>query len=79
MTDFQDGDGYGLGTINIRALDNGRWDVDAVGHTGETVGYRSVLVTIPDAKFSVAILTPSTVEVLPLVSRLVAAGSLLQH
>jgi len=79
LTDFQDGDGYGLGTIDIRALENGRWDFDAVGHTGETVGYRSVLVTIPEAKVSVAILTPSTVEVLPLVKRLAAAGSLLQQ
>ena len=77
MTDFQDGDGYGLGTLDNRTVENGMRDVDVLGHTGETVGYRSVLAVIPDVKASVAILTPSTVEVLPLVRKLVTAGSLL--
>ena len=77
MTDFQDGDPYGLGTFDMRAVDHGRWDVDVVGHNGETVGYRSVLAVIPDAKASVAILTPSAVDVVPLVRKLVTAGSVL--
>lgn len=75
MTDFTDGDGYGLGTWDLNAVGNGRWNVDGVGHTGESVGYRSVMAVFRDAKVSVAIMTPSEVEVLPLVQYLVKAGS----
>jgi hypothetical protein len=75
MTDFQGG--YGLGTLDFRVVEDGRWDVEVVGHTGETVGYRSVLVVIPGSMVSLAILTPSTVNVVPLVRKLVAAGALL--
>ncbi len=78
MTDFSDGDGYGLGTWDFNALANGRWgNVAVVGHTGASVGYRSVMAVFRDARVSVAILTPSAVEVLPLVLPLVTAGSLL--
>jgi D-alanyl-D-alanine carboxypeptidase len=76
MTDFSDGDGYGLGTVDLAAVGNGRWNVDGVGHTGASVGYRSVLAVLTKNHVSIAILTPSEVEVLPLVQYLVKAGSL---
>ena len=45
---------------------------------GGMPGYHSVLAVYPEHHISVAILTPSTVDVLPYVRHLVNAGSLLQ-
>ena len=70
MTDFDDGDGYGLGTFDYT---NDYWytsHVDGFGHHGVTAGYRSVLAVYPAKELSIAILTPSDVDPLPLVSYL---------
>ena len=67
MTDFADGDGYGLGTRDYTAGGYVRWNIDAVGHDGSTIGYRSVMAVFEAERVSVAILTPSTTEVVPYV------------
>ena len=54
-----------------------RWNVDAVGHAGEILGYRSALAVFPDSQLAVAILTPSTADPGALVQYLVKAGGLL--
>jgi D-alanyl-D-alanine carboxypeptidase len=77
MTDFADGDGYGLGTRDFTAGGYARWNIDAVGHDGVTVGYRSVMAVFESQRVSVAILTPSTTETMPFVQYLVKAGKLL--
>lgn len=43
MTDFADGDGYGLGTLDFTAGGYARSNIDAVGHDGVTLGYRRVM------------------------------------
>jgi CubicO group peptidase (beta-lactamase class C family) len=77
MTDFADGDGYGLGTRDFTAGGYTRWNIDAVGHDGVTVGYRSVMAVFESQRVSVAILTPSTTETGPFVQYLVKAAKLL--
>ena len=67
MTDFKDGDGYGLGTFDYT---NDHWytsHVDGFGHHGVIPGCRTVLAVYPDMSLSIAILTPSNVEPLPYV------------
>jgi D-alanyl-D-alanine carboxypeptidase len=78
MTDFDDGDGYGLGTRDFTAGGYARWNINAVGHDGSTVGYRSVLAVFRERHVSVAVLTPSTVDTVPYVQYLVKAGRLLE-
>lgn len=77
MTDFHDGDGYGLGTRDFTAGPYARWNIDAIGHDGATIGYRSVLAVFRKPHVSVAVLTPSTVDTVPYVQYLVKAGRLL--
>ena len=77
MTDFADQDGYGLGTRDFTAGVYARWNIDALGHDGETIGYRTVMAVFPDHQLCVAILTPSTVLTGPYVQYLVKAGTLL--
>jgi len=77
MTDFSDGDGYGLGTFDFSADYWQNFGLDGVGHVGEIPGFRSVLVVYPERQLSIAILTPSTVQAHPLVRQLITAGSLL--
>jgi len=67
MTDFEDGDGYGLGTFDYT---NEYWytsHVDGFGHHGVISGYRTVLAVYPAKEVSIAILTPSDVDPLPYV------------
>ncbi len=52
MTDTED-DRYGLGTMGLETL-----DLPAVGHGGETEGYRSILTFIPELSASIAVLVP---------------------
>lgn len=75
MLDVSDGDHYGLGLMDFTDL---RWNIKAVGHVGEQVGYRAVLVSFEQPQLSVALLTPSTTETGPLVQYLVKAGTLLK-
>jgi D-alanyl-D-alanine carboxypeptidase len=80
LIDFDQGDGvgYGLGTIDFTAPRWFKWHIEGYGARGGMPGYRSVLAVYPGHRLSVAILTPSTVDVLPYVRYLVNAGSLLQ-
>lgn len=77
MTDFSDGDGYGLGTFDFSGDHWQAFGLDGVGHVGELPGFRSVLVVYPDQRLSIAILTPSSTQTHPLVRQLVTAGKLL--
>ena len=74
MLDVSDGDNYGLGLMDFGDTP---FNIDAVGHEGEIVGYRSILVAFEKDQLSVALLTPSTTRTLPLVQYLVRAGDLL--
>ncbi|MBM6401077.1 serine hydrolase domain-containing protein [Phycicoccus sonneratiae] len=76
MTDFSDGDGYGLGTMDLAAVEGGRRGLQGVGHLGDAIVYRTVLAVLPDRKASVAILVPAPVEVTPFVRRFLVAGGL---
>ena len=76
MTDFDDGDGYGLGTMDFSSGRFSHATLPAVGHLGVLPGYRTVLAVFPAGPVSVAILTPSTVDPAPYVKWLVAAGHL---
>ena len=80
MIDFDqpDGRGYGLGTIDFTGPRWFQWHIEGYGMRGGMPGYRSVLAVYPEHHLSVAILTPSTVDVLPYVRYLVNAGLLLQ-
>lgn len=80
MLDFDQPDGrrYGLGTIDFTAPYWFQWHIEGYGMRGGVPGYRSVLAVYPEHHLSVAILTPSTVDVLPYVRYLVNAGLLLQ-
>jgi D-alanyl-D-alanine carboxypeptidase len=72
MVEFGD-DHYGLGTVDFSDL---RWNIDALGHEGVQVGFRSVLAVFPESQLAVVILSPSTVNVGALVQYLVKAGDL---
>ena len=74
MTDFGDGDGYGLGTFDYSDTQFGGNSVEAVGHLGVLEGYRTVLAVFPTRRLSIAVLTPSDVESLGYVRRLLRAG-----
>ena len=76
MTDFDDGDGYGLGAMDFSSGRFGYATLEAVGHLGVLPGYRTLLAGFPASALSVAILTPSTVDPGPFVKWLVAAGDL---
>ena len=78
MTDFRDSEVYGLGTANFSAGLAGRWNIDAVGHDGVSVGYRTVLAVFDTEQVSVAVLTPSTTLAGPYVQYLMKAGRLLR-
>ena len=81
MIDFDQGDddaGYGLGTIDFTSPHWFQWHIEGHGMRGGMPGYHSVLAVYPEHHLSVAILTPSTVDVMPYVRYLVNAGSLLQ-
>jgi len=80
MVDFDQPDGhrYGLGTIDFTNPHYFQWHIEGYGIRGGIPGYRSVLAVYPEHHMSIAILTPSTVDVLPYVRYLVNAGSLLQ-
>ncbi|WP_299443682.1 serine hydrolase [uncultured Phycicoccus sp.] len=79
LTDFDQnvGPGYGLATFDFTTPHWLRWNIDGYGMRGGTVGYRSVVAVYPAHNLSVAILSPSTVDVLPYVRHLVNAGLLL--
>jgi D-alanyl-D-alanine carboxypeptidase len=76
MTDFGDGDGYGLGTMDFASGRFSHATLEAVGHLGVLPGYRTLLAVFPASALSIAILTPSTVDPAPYVKWLVAAGNL---
>ena len=76
MTDFDDGDGYGLGTMDFSSGRFSHATLPAVGHLGVLPGYRTLLAVFPATALSIAILTPSTVDPAPYVKWLVAAGKL---
>ena len=76
MLDVSDGDNYGLGVMDFR---NTPYNIDAVGHEGEAIGYRSILVAFEKDQLSIALLTPSTTPTLPLVQYLAKAGALIQR
>lgn len=76
MLHVSDGDSYGLGLMDFS---ESPFNINAVGHEGEIVGYRSVLVSFKRDQLSVALLTPSTTRTLPLVQYLVKAGHLLSN
>ena len=76
MTDFDDGDGYGLGTMDFSSGRFSHATLQAVGHLGVLPGYRTLLAVFPATALSIAILTPSTVDPAPYVKWLVAAGKL---
>ena len=77
MTDFEDDDGFGLGTVDFTPSYRQRWGIDGVGHLGDEMpGYRAVLAVYPALRLSVAILSPSAVDTVPFVRYLVTAGSL---
>ena len=80
MLDFDqpDGRGYGLGTIDFTGPRWFQWHIEGYGMRGGMAGYRSVLAVYPEHHMSIAILTPSTVDVLPYVRYLVNAGLLLE-
>ena len=80
MLDFDQPDGhrYGLATIDFTNPHYFQWHIEGYGMRGGMPGYRSVLAVYPERHMSIAILTPSTVDVLPYVRYLVNAGSLLQ-
>lgn len=73
MLDVSDGDTYGLGLMDFR---NSPYNIDAVGHEGEAIGFRSILVAFEKDQLSIALLTPSTTPTLPLVQYLIKAGHL---
>ena len=80
LTDFdQDvGPGYGLATIDFTQPYWFKWHIEGYGMRGSLVGYRSVLAIYPEHHLSVAILTPSAVDVLPYVRYIVNEGLLLE-
>ena len=76
--DYPDGRRYGMATIDFTGSNWDQYSVDGYGMRAATPGYRSVLAVYPDNRLSVAILTPSAVDVLPYVRFIVNAGSLLE-
>ncbi len=76
MTDFNDGDGYGLGTFDFTSGLLSRSNIEGVGHDGILPGYRTVMAVIPSHQLAIAILSPSTVETVPYVKWLVKSGML---
>ena len=84
MLDASDGDGYGYGCgygygLGLMDLRDSRFNIDAVGHEGEAIGYRSILATFEKDQLSVALLTPSTTRTLPFVQYLIKAGDLTRN
>ena len=79
LTDFDQPDGkhYGMATIDFTGRNWDQFNIDGYGMRAGTPGYRGVLAVYPDRHLSVAILTPSAVDVLPFVRHLVNAGALL--
>ena len=80
LTDFDDdvGPGYGLATIDFTQPYWSKWHIEGFGMRGGISGYHSVLAVYPEYHLSVAILSPSAVDVLPYVRYLVNAGRLLE-
>ena len=78
LTDFEDGDGYGLATIDFSTPYWSTWHIEGYGVRAGITGYHGVLAVYPEYQLTVAILSPSTVDVLPYVRHLVNAGLLLQ-
>jgi len=76
--DYPDGRRYGIATIDFTGSNWDQFSIDGYGMRAATPGYRSVLAVYPDHHLSVAILTPSAVDVLPYVRLIVNAGSLLE-
>lgn len=74
--DYPDGARYGIATIDFTGSNWDQYSIDGYGSRAAAPGYRSVLAVYPDNHLSVAILTPSAVDVLPYVRYLVTAGSL---
>lgn len=72
------GPGYGLATEDFTQPFFFRWGLEGYGVPTGTVGYRSVLAIYPEHQLSVAILTPSAVDVIPYVRHLINAGQLRQ-
>jgi len=62
MTDFSDGDGYGLGTFDFTAEFWFTANIDGYGHVGELPGYNTVVAVYPKRRTSIAILTSSAAE-----------------
>ena len=75
--DYPDGARYGIATIDFTGSNWDQYSIDGYGSRAAAPGYRSVLAVYPSNHLSVAILTPSAVDVLPYVRYLVNAGSLL--
>ena len=77
MTDFSDGDGYGLGTFDFTADFWFSANIDGYGHVGEMPGYNTVVAVYPERETSIAILTSSAAEpvnYVRLLAKLVAPG-----
>jgi len=75
MTNFDDGDGYGLGTFDYTAPLNAHHRIEGFGHPGVAPGYRAVLAVYPANALCVVILTPSSVDPLPYVRDLAKAAT----
>jgi D-alanyl-D-alanine carboxypeptidase len=75
--DYPDGRRFGMATIDFTGRNWDQYSIDGYGMRAATPGYRSVLAVYPAHHLSVAILTPSAVDVLPYVRFIVNAGSLL--
>jgi D-alanyl-D-alanine carboxypeptidase len=76
MTTFDDGDAYGLGTLDFTHPSQQTSHIDGFGHPGELPGFRTVLAVLPGYRTAIALMTPSAVEVVGYVQWLVKAGSL---
>lgn len=72
------GPGYGLATIDSTQPHWFEWHIEDHGIRGASIGYHSVPAGYPGHELSVAILSPSSVDVLPHVRHLVEAGRLLR-
>lgn len=77
MTDFTDGDGYGLGTFDFTDESWFTTNIDGYGHVGEMPGFNTVVAVYPKRETSIAILTPSNAEpanYVRLLAKLVTTG-----
>ncbi len=76
MTDFADDD-WGLGMFDCATRILESPSIDCIGNEAELMGYSVVLVVVPSAQTSVAVLSPSTNKAYGFVKWLMSAGDLL--